>query len=77
MVNERYCTHVQVTIVAMVTQVAVYRGLDVPVVSFDFPVILVMVRRGEDVVDVQDFVNVLKKLGVEASSVVGDELLRS
>lgn len=54
-----------------------FYGLDGPDVSFGFPVRLGMVGHGEDVVYVQDFSNFLKELGVEVSSVVVDELLRS
>lgn len=45
--------------------------------SYDLPVLLGMVRRGEDVVDIKYFRNVLKGLGSEESSFVGDNFLRS
>lgn len=61
-VGVRQCAGVEVPILLMVTQVATYGRLDGPVVSFDFSVSLGMAHRGEDVLDVQEFENVLKEL---------------
>lgn len=48
----RQCAGVEVPILGMVTQVAGYRCLDGPVLTFISPVSLDIENRGEDCVDV-------------------------
>lgn len=76
-VGIRQCVGVEVPILGVVTQVPSYHGLGGPVANLDLPVRLVMVRRDEDFLDVQDVKNVLKELGGEASFVLGFLFLRS
>lgn len=73
----RQCAGIEITIIVIITLVAARRGIYVPVESFELPVRLEMVCSGEEVVNVQDFENILQELGREKSSVVGDEFLRS